>query len=314
MSLLSLLFGCSKDSDPKTTPKPKPPVVTDEDDGDPDLGDISAPGIFYDKFSGPLDVSTWESVDQLWGQSAIVAYQHGGVISENVSTNYGFLILRSLGDAYQGSLRGANGAAHRLGAVIKSKDRFASGRFEVKMKVLQAPDVGVLSAAWLFWYKDISKNVDLAAYEKAKAAGNIPNSDSTIVLNHEVDIEVKGVKLGNTIYTNWIGIKNGEYESKESDITKELNDNAFHVYRWDWHTGGNGEIARVEYYIDNDLMRTNFSKVPYIASYFYVGNWFAWWAGNDTGTYKAPAFDTKEMLVDWVKITPFYEPNDDWYE
>jgi hypothetical protein len=314
LMLLLILFtmACgSNDDEKKIIPEPPAEEV---DDGDPDIGDLTADEIFYDKFSTSLDVANWQAVDQVWGQPATVAYQHGGVISANVSTRYGYAILRSLGDLYQGPLRGINGNSKRLGAVIKTKKRFGSGRFEVKMKAVQASNVGVLSTAWLFWYKEISKSQHPQAYEKAKLAGNIPNNDSTIILNHEIDIEIKGVDLASTIYTNWTGEKNGEFESAEGSVAKKLHDNTFHIYRWDWHTGGNGQMPRVEYYIDDVLMHTSTTHVPYIAAQFNVGNWFAWWAGNDTGTYNPPAYDTKEMLVDWVKITPFNEPNDDWME
>jgi hypothetical protein len=306
------LNGCASNDEDKK-PVANPPA-TEEDDGDPDIGVLTAPGIFYDKFSTALDNNKWEALNQVWGQPANVAYQHGGVISENVSTKIGYAVLLSLGDQYTGPARGENGFSKRLGAVIKTKQRFASGRFEVKMKVVQASNVGVLSTAWLFWYKEISHEANPVPYDKAIAAGNIPNNDGSVILNHEIDIEVKGVNLGSTIYTNWIGEKNGEFDSQEGEIKKDLYDNAFHVYRFDWHTGGNNETPRVEYYIDNVLVHTSTTTVPYIAAYFNVGNWFAWWAGNDTGTYVPPAYDTKQMLVDWVKITPFNEPNDDWLE
>lgn len=307
------LFSCKKDSEEELLPYTPSDDDEEEDDGDPDIGDVSGEGVFYDKFSEALDAAVWEALDQVWGQPTITAYQHGGVISDNVSVSAGNLVLRSLGDDYTGSLRGVNGFATRLGAVVKSKARFASGRYEVKMKVVQAPDMGVLSAAWTYWYQQITETTDPEAYAKAIAAGNI-DDEGTITLNHEIDIEVKGVDLGGTLYTNWIGEQTGEYSSNESTLEKALDDNAFHVYRYDWHTGSSTETARVEYYIDDVLMYTSTTTVPYIAGYLYIGNWFAWWAGNDTGTYNPPAYAQKDMLVDWVKYTPFEEDGDDWLE
>ncbi len=307
-----LILSCQK-SDKAPEKKIEPVVVDDGIDGDTDIGDLSIPGTFYDKFETTLDESRWEPLTQVWGQPTNVLHQHGGVIKENVYTKIGYAVMRALGDKYTGNLRGAGGHSKRLGGVMKTKKRFASGRYEVKMRVLQSPDMGVLSAAWTFWYKEITNTNSAAAYQKALTAGNIP-SNGVITLNHEIDIEVKGEKLGNPIFTNWIGEKENEYKSKAVPVTKGLSDNAFHVYRWDWHTGGNGKTARIDYYIDDKLMHTSTEKVPYIASYFYVGNWFAWWAGYDTGTYKAPNFDSQEMFVDWVKITPFNDPNDDFSE
>jgi hypothetical protein len=305
----SVLVSCKSDGQTNTGTEPKP--AEEEMDGDPDMGDLSVPGTFYDKFETELDPAKWEKMNQLWGQSANVAYQHGGVIPENVYIRGGHAVMRALGDQYTGTLRGPQGHSKRLGGVLKSVKRFASGRYEFKMRILQAPDMGVVSAAWNFWYKEITETADPAAWKKAVAAGNIVK-DGKIALNHEIDIEVKGAKLGNPIYTNWVGEKEGEFDSKNILYPAGLADQKFHVYRWDWHTGGNGQEARVEYYVDNQLIRTSNVKVPYIASYMNIGNWFAWWAGNDSGTYKAPAFDSMEMFVDWVKFTPFNEPNDDF--
>ncbi|TDE14673.1 glycoside hydrolase family 16 protein [Dyadobacter psychrotolerans] len=311
MTCLALSFFMSCKSDGQVTEPPTPEPAEEVLDGDPDIGDLSVTGTFYDKFEGALDVAKWDKMNRLWGQSTNTLYQHGGVIPENVYIKSGHAVMRALGDHYTGTLRGPAGHAKRLGGVLTSKQRFASGRYEFKMRVLQAPDMGVLSAAWSFWYKEITAASDPAAWQKAIAAGNIADNGK-ITLNHEIDIEVKGANLTNPIYTNWLGEKNGEYDSKNVAYSKGLNDQKFHIYRWDWHTGGNGQQPRVEYYIDDQLMRTSTTKVPYIASYINIGNWFAWWAGNDSGTYKAPAFDSMEMFVDWVKFTPFNEANDDF--
>ena len=49
---------------------------------------------------------------------------------------------------------------------------------------------------------------------------------------------------------------------------------------------------------------TESNKVPSLASRFWVGVWFPTdWAGD-------PAFNESDMLVEWVKITPFNEPGD----
>ena len=304
--------GCfkSKSTEPPVAP---PPDTEEEYDGDPDIGDLSQPGTFYDKFEGALDTDKWDNLTQLWGQPAIAQYQHGGVIKENVYTRGGYAVMRALGDLYTGPLRGAGGQSTRMGGVISSRQRFASGRYEAKIMVLQAPDMGVTSASWTFWYKEITQSAYPQAWEKAIAAGNIP-VNNTIALNHEIDIEVKGVKLSNPIYTNWIGEKDAEHNTTAVVYPNGLADNKFHIFRWDWHTGGNGQEPRVEYYIDDMLVHTSKMQVPYISSKWFLGNWFAWWAGNDTGTYKAPAFESKEMFVDWVKFTPFNEPNDDTME
>ena len=283
------------------------PIVPDDNAG---IGDTLLTGIFFDTFRVDLDETKWEKLNQVWGVSSVSAYIHGGVIKENAFTRDGKAVLRALGDTYSGSLRGANGQAKRLGGVIKTKQRFASGKYEVRMKVLQAADMGVLSAAWTFFYKELTEVGDPVAYQKAVGKGNIP-VNGKVILNHEIDIEIKGANLDYPLFTNWIGEAGPEHVS-QGIKTQRFDDNAYHLFRWDWHTGGGGQQAAVNYYIDGQLITSSNTHVPYRASYFNVGNWFAWWAGNDSGTYKSPNFNTKEMLVDWVKITPFNETNDDW--
>ncbi|MEP7144273.1 MAG: hypothetical protein ABI707_15420 [Ferruginibacter sp.] len=63
-------------------------------------------------------------------------------------------------------------------------------------------------------------------------------------------------------------------------------------------------------YINKQLVHTSVIKVPYIAACNNVGNWLAWWEGKTNGNYKAPDYEKRESWVDWVKITPFNEPND----
>jgi hypothetical protein len=155
--LLSAMVSSCQKSDKNPDEDPDPVVVVDDGiDGDPDIGDLSIAGTFYDKFEGSLDESNWEPLTQVWGQPADVLHQHGGVIKENVYTKSGHAVMRALGDKYTGTLRGAGGQSKRLGGVMKSKKRFASGRYEIKMRVLQNSDKGVLSAAWTFWYKEIN--------------------------------------------------------------------------------------------------------------------------------------------------------------
>jgi hypothetical protein len=52
-----------------------------------------------------------------------------------------------------------------------------------------------------------------------------------------------------------------------------------------------------QYYIDNELISTSSEHVPYIVAYYNVGNWFAWWAGYDTGTYYPPAYTPKKCWL-----------------
>ncbi|AUP81276.1 hypothetical protein [Flavivirga eckloniae] len=108
-------------------------------DGDPDIGDLSAPSIFYDKFEAPLHENTWKVEHRIWGQPTYNGnlYLHGGVIQENCYTENGNAVMRSLEDYYNGPLTSFNGEHNtRMGAAMLTDRRFASGRFETKMKII----------------------------------------------------------------------------------------------------------------------------------------------------------------------------------
>ncbi len=229
---LAALASCKKNTQeeiPAVETSPiETPIPPDDNVG---IGDTLATGIFFDTFRLELDENKWEKLNQVWGVSSVTAYIHGGVIKENAFTRDGKAVLRALGDTYSGPLRGVNGQAKRLGGVIKTKQRFASGKYEVRMKVLQAADMGVLSAAWTFFYKELTETSDPVAYQKAVSKGNIP-ANGKVILNHEIDIEVKGANLDYPLFTNWIGEADPEHVS-QGVKTQRLDDNAYHIFRWD---------------------------------------------------------------------------------
>ena len=240
------------------------------------------------------------------GEPSDPIYQHGGVIKENVYTENGYAVMRSFGDYYKGPLRGKNGKGTRIGGAMYTKQTFASGRYEVKMKALQRPNMGVVSAAWTYRNETVTAANDPSAYKKALSKGANVLNGKKIAINSEIDIELKGTNLANPIMKNWLTEQKSSGDSMKLPVN--LNDGKFHVYRWDWHTGGHGKVAKVDYYVDGILYKTIKDYVPYMSSHMTIGNWFAWWASLDLdGKYKPPLYDTDYVYVDWVKIVPFYE-------
>ena len=78
----------------------------------------------------------------------------------------------------------------------------------------------------------------------------------------------------------------------------------FHTYRFDWHTGDENETPRVEYYFDGELIHTATEYIPTNESRFWLGLWFPkGWAGS-------PDFEQTDLVVDYVRITPFHESGD----
>ena len=242
---------------------------------------------------------------------------NGGVLAENVALRDGQLVLTARGDLYEGPVRGVNKDmsvrtdGKRTGAAIATKAYFASGSYELRMKV--APSLGVCSAIWTFHYQEFYPGDP--GYVSKPVGG-----DDYYAVNHEIDIELPGrpgpanVDIGfdRALMNTWVGENDDEYQVTYASLPSPQDDGAFHTYRFDWHTAD----PRVEFFVDGVLVATNRDHVPNIASRLWIAAWFPRdWAGT-------PQFSTSEVVVDWVRITPFREdgdnfspesfPNDGW--
>ncbi|OUS77971.1 hypothetical protein B1748_04155 [Paenibacillus sp. MY03] len=265
--------------------------------------------VFFDDFEGDeLDTNKWLKAYRQWGGSGA----NGGVLPQNVSVDDGKLIIEAYGDQYSGSVKGINkdysqrADGKRVGGAIATKDYFASGSYEVRMKV--APSLGVASAIWTFSYQEFYPGDP--AYKEKPVGGQ-----DYYAVNHEIDMEFPGrpgpahtnISYDRGLFNTWIGENEDEYTTEYVELGQAVNDGQFHTYRFDWHTGGDGEQKRVEFYIDDVLLQTNYDHVPTNASRLWIGAWFP---NNWAGT---PNFDTETLDVDWVRITPFEQPGDDWF-
>lgn len=239
--------------------------------------------VLFDDFKGPvLDSSRWIIANQKWGEVKEVA-THGGVVPENVFIKDGNLVIRALGENYKGPVKG-HGQNTRIGGVIYTKEKFASGSYEVRAKICPKP--GALSAFWTFYYENDN-------------------------YNHEIDFEFPGrnqhpfkandsdLKWG--LLSNWRGVNDSLRRTKDLYIGNQT-DGRFHLYRFDWYAGTNTEKPKVEWYYDNKLIHRSYEQIPSHASAFWVGIWFPGWISKAD-------FDTDYMYIDWVKITPFPNKN-----
>lgn len=266
---------------------------------------------FYDDFQSGLS-DAWLIAEKQWGGD------NGGVVHQNISVTNGSLFLWGNGDRYTGDVYGVNHDGHpvdrktRVGAAIATSNYFASGRYEVRMKL--PAQIGSCSAIWTFHYEEAYQGsalyTELAA-EGFKTQGNA-NDGYYIVRNHEIDIETPtGLKtdLNNISYTNgrfnsWIGECSGEFTDPFVSTGSAMNDGLFHIFRFDWHTGSATNVPHVEYYIDDRCIVTNLTHVPTIAGRLWLGIWFPTWTGT-------PDFDRQALEIDWVKITSWNESGDE---
>jgi len=239
---------------------------------------------FFDDFNGKrLDTKVWEKVNRKWGEDTTKA-RHGGVIGRNVFLKDGNLVIQANGNLYKGIVWG-HGQKTKVGGAISTRQKFASGSYEIRAKI--CPQPGALSAFWTYYNQHDS-------------------------INHEIDFEFPGknqepngpkdsdIHWG--LMTNWRGVKAHEFKNADKYFGNQT-DGQYHLYRFEWHTGSEGEKRRVEWYYDNQLLHTSYDMVPTIASNFWVGIWFPWWIGNAD-------FNTDYMYVDWIRIRPFHEAGD----
>jgi beta-glucanase (GH16 family) len=241
---------------------------------------------FFDDFNGKtLDTLSWKIANQVWG-NVEGKITNGGVVPKNVKVENGNLVIEGHGKNYNGPVKGV-GQNTRTGGAISTIKEFASGRFEVRAKI--CPHAGALSAFWTYYYKDDN-------------------------YNHEIDFEMPGHNqspygaldsdLHYGLMTCWRGVGKDQYHTVDKFFGNQA-DGQYHLYRFEWHTGGNGKVKQVDWYFDNVLMasNTNASQVPDHAAGFWIGVWFPSWIADSD-------FEKVFMYVDWVRITPFHEAND----
>jgi hypothetical protein len=279
---------------------------------------------FCDDFSGTeLDTSKWWYGRRHWGPAPPL---NDGVVPENVSIHDGRAFFAANGDKYSGTTAGirkdkVNGKTvyiqdqpgTRSGGIIISDAYLGSGKYEARMKL--PANTGVCSAMWSFHYQEIYQNDP--NYQMYVDQGNVPQGDAAngffVIPNHEIDIEVPTSLMGepdakasyeNARYTTWIGETDPEFSTKFLDVGQNYSDGVFHVFRYDWHSGGGGMAPRVDFYVDDVLKYTSTSHIPWIKGRLTIGTWFPQWAGGTAD------FDVQNLELDWFSFSPFGEAND----
>jgi len=264
----------------------------------------------FDEFEGDtLNPSIWLIARSQWGGEKI----NGGVVPDNIHLESGKLLIKGHGDHYTGPVKGVRRTAgkvsriahgRRTGACLVTRECYASGRYEVRMKIPR--NLGVCTALWTFHYLEVDSQHDEYIADSGK--GDI------YISNHEIDIELPGrpgakaVDIGYdwALFNTWIGERDRDMTFDPTKLPREVNDGKFYTWRFDWHTGDPGKAIepRVDFYLDGELMHSITTTVPVDAGQFWMGLWFPdKWAGN-------PDFEVETLEIDWVRITPFHELGD----
>ncbi|WP_262246050.1 glycoside hydrolase family 16 protein [Parapedobacter soli] len=241
--------------------------------------------VFFDDFDREqLDTSRWSVAHQKWGEPT-GKVTHGGVIRENVFIRDGNLVIRALGEHYKGPLEG-HGSDTRVGGALYTKEKYASGSFEVRAKI--CPHPGALSAFWTYYYENDDYNHEIDFEFPGRNQHPFKGADSDITWG---------------LMSNWRGVHDHQRVTVDKFFGYQ-NDGEYHLYRFDWYTGDEDQPASIEWYYDNKLMHRSYEHIPTHASSFWLGIWFPTWIAQAD-------FDTEYMLIDWVRIVPFNQRSDE---
>ena len=302
----------------------------------------SADGFVETFDEGFLDPDRWLISTKSWGGD------NGGVSPLNCSlvrdTDNGepiiALKLQANGDLYDGPIE-HEGRRTRVGSAIATRQYYASGRYEVRAKI--APDLGVVTAFWPFHYIDYYPSQDGHWHEpNPRRNTEIDWEFPTDLRGNEAEAEAAGIDPDRIAFTNartnsWggqFGGEGGEHKGRhllrtaEGDVVDLAEDSIagiYHTYAIEWHSGSdlgdNGdtrdEPGCVRWYFDDvlidELYDVEFGQgnVPFRAARFWLGAWFAA-SGyiDEIGWGGSPNFETSDLLIASISITPFNDSRD----
>ena len=222
--------------------------------------------------SGAIDPEKWYLLRKQWGQG------NHGVVPENVRVEQdqvgdrqkNVLVCVAHGDEYTGPIFGHEGQTTRVGGVIVSKPFFASGRFEVVMKIgppepqdgdSQHPKwpQGAVPAIWTYGYRW----VEVDAYNKDNFVPETP------LYNPHMPA------YGRSANEYWSELDFPEL-GKDGDFARGLY-NTFCQNRHDPRLFGVGTVADGAYHTFTTEWRTELEPLPEVADAQVVKHLGYWW-------------------------------------
>jgi hypothetical protein len=218
------------------------------------------------------------------------------------------------------------------GAVVQTRDFFASGRYELKAKVPRVE--GMIWALWTFHYETHYDAAHLPAGEEDSQF--VPDVTGYISrLNHEIDWEMPAscsglctnggcpgqwdtANFNSYLYANNNGIGPGFLNMcgrAPSGTTFIPDDGDYHTYTIEWHSGNTDDLEseqgcppHIDFFFDGEYVTTVDVFVPSRGSRFVFGPW----GGNKNWAGKGSWKDA-QVLVSEVSICPFNENFDSMY-
>jgi len=195
--------------------------------------------------SGSIDPAKWYMLRKKWGTGNNgVTPTNVWIGSDNVNgTQQNVLVCEAHGDQYTGPVTGYGGQTTRVGGVIVTKEFFASGRYEVVMKVGvpsgQTAPIGSVPAIWNYSYDWVQTTVanqdnfdpNVPLYNPLL---KIPGSPATEYWS-EIDYPELGKNgdFANGLYNTWCQNK----MDGQVFAVPNVMDGQYHTYVMEWRTG-----------------------------------------------------------------------------
>ena len=199
---------------------------------------------------GRIDPAKWYVLRKRWGEG------NRGVVPENVRIERdnvngaarNVLVCEAHGDQYDGAVIGEGGAKTRVGGVIVSKPYFASGRFEVVMKIgsTQPHDggpadprlpVGTVPAVWTYAYRYARVPRDKAGQFSRDVPlynPHVAGADRTATYWSELDFPEYG-KAGKFHEAMYNTFCQNRHHPEMFDV-RGAADGTYHTYTTEWRT------------------------------------------------------------------------------
>ena len=202
-------------------------------------------------WSGGIDSQKWYVMRRHWGKG------HHGVVPENVKVaqepdgkggTRSILVCKAHGDQYDGPIKGLGNHSDRVGGVIVTKDFFASGRFEISMRVGgtkkieggpadPTKPIGAIPAIWTYagWTTRV-KPEDAKTFSKENPLyqpGLQEYGPGNAFYTSEIDFPELGKKgdFSKGLYNTFMPRK-----VDSQTFAVDIADGQFHTYTTEWRT------------------------------------------------------------------------------
>ncbi|MCP5537204.1 MAG: glycoside hydrolase family 16 protein [Akkermansiaceae bacterium] len=202
--------------------------------------------VFEEDWStGRINPDKWYALHKRWGKG------NHGVVRKNVfiaqdmvnGKKQNVLVCRGHGDEYKGDVVGWNGKGTRVGGVLATKKFFASGRYEVVMKIGStdiSPNgpkdpkrpIGMVPAIWTYSYKWVGAGKGSPkSFNRAKPMFN-PHMRNEYWSEIDMPEFGKNQDLGTGLYNVFL---NANHQSRTYPV-KHVLDGKYHTFTSIWRT------------------------------------------------------------------------------